>query len=176
MLPKRKSRVSTNIIIHVCEKHRGTARRNVPKFLIREFFKAVLNFPDHVLEEIKKKLVINTDEFDKVLELCNELNKNEKIRTPSTVRKDYVKFINIRIQNKLYNVAFNIVLGDTLDKFRRGDYGRIGEGQREIYKTTIEELYVASSHKILIDKEKDHVEFTQKDDDIIVEIKQEIPN
>ena len=150
---KKQSPASDNLVILFCERHKGTERRNVPKFIIREYIKFMLNDPKSIYAEISKKVPVDMKEFNQILEMCDELKTNEKVRTPSKVRKDYVKVINGIMKHILYNMTFNLALTNILQRFDQDKYGRISASQKIIYKTTIEELYNASS-KLIDDMNK----------------------
>ena len=137
-LEEDKAKTMDSFIKRACNAGEGALRKNIPKFLIRELLKFLLNYPGRVLEKINKVINIDTIEFNKIIGLCNELMEKEKIRKGEGVKKDYVKLINGLVQNPIYHYIFHLNLESILERFRAKNYGRIGKVNREIYHTTVQ--------------------------------------
>ena len=135
----------SSTIKDACKSIEGASRKNVPKFLVRKLLKLIKKNPTEYYEHIGRVFEASENEFKRILKICRDLNLEEK---STQSKKDYAKVINEIMEDIVFHSIFNEVLKKILNDFVIGKFGGIKNINREIYKRTIELLYLYSCNII----------------------------
>ena len=139
-----------------CTMNKGKGRRNVTKYVIREFISRVSR---HAARYSTALVTWRGGYTNKDLEYAKNkadlLKMMDCKRDPGESTKNYGMSLTRLMNDPILHPILNAVMRERLDDFERGNYGRISHGQpikkgglecklsdnRLIYKETLEELY-----------------------------------
>ena len=128
-----------------CNSIEGAKRRNVSKFVLREFFNYMLDYPKIPFEDLSKYFYITIKEFNTLLFIFQNQKAMESNHTLTNIKRDYMATIDILGQHEIYHILLNRCLYGILEKFKKDKYSRINSENIKMYKETVEALYKYSN-------------------------------
>ena len=134
-----------SFIKEACNTIKGSRRKNVNKFLIRKMLRFIQRDKKKYSKYMMEKCSGKEKEFERVFEICRELEYQEKVKESGIIKKDYGRVVNEIIANPPFHLLFNKVLEEVLEEFREKGFGNIVKKNHRIYLMTVELLYKCSS-------------------------------
>ena len=137
-----------------CPNVSGIERRNVPKFVVREYLKYLTDKKEVIFNELSKSIELSKDNYENILNMHDNIRISEKNRDKGKYKKDYIRVINSTVEYYPTLLIFNMALKDTLKKFEEGNFGRIQISNREIYFKSLKNVHNGTCQCIIKAQEK----------------------
>ena len=78
-----------------------------------------------------------------------KIRATEKNREKGAFKKDYIKVINSTVDDYISLLIFNMTLKDILKRFEEGNFGRIKDSNKEIYRKSLKNIYNGTCQHII---------------------------
>ena len=137
-----------------CPNVSGIERRNVPKFVVREYLKYLSDKKLIIFNELSKSIELSKNDYENILSMHENIRVSEKNRDKGKYKKDYIRVINSTVAYYPTLLIFNMSLKDILKKFEKGDFGRIQNSNREIYLKSLKNIHNGTCQCIIKEQER----------------------
>ena len=128
---KALQKVGKRTFNNACKSVPSVDRKNVSKYLIRNFLRDFKNNFHKYHDYCVDTLHIDRNYFRDVKEAFNEVLFYERKRESKNYIKDYAEILDIMLGNLTFNEILKLRLRELLEKFKIKEYGRIKECNHE---------------------------------------------
>ena len=125
------------------------------KYLIRDLLRVMRKEKEKYRAFCMQGLGISSIEFDFIQGMLSELKASEKLKDTANLKKDYSEVLDIMLKDVIFARIVRLRVGELLEKFESGDYGRISEPNKACHHATLNYIY-ESTNKLLAEETEKH--------------------